>query len=174
MFRLPKGGSCHPRKEKDFNENISTYYILRQESAACSTVVGGYSTAQAMLTSNQIFDGQQTDMYCLNMWKLVQGNNYRFPIAKGGQVRRKAPLDGSLQAIVLEALRRAVLHNDLYPIAAGRPDTQQIYDSLRSYFYWPHMASNAYSWAKWSKSCRKHRPPQNSSGGCSYPYQESL
>lgn len=120
------------------------------------TVVDFYSPALAMPCPTEYL----TIKKCQKMWKEAQGSSYCFIINENGLLCRNVSLKGLLQGIVPEALPWAKVYSGHHLITARYPGTQRIYDSLRRQFYWPHIASDVYSYVGKFESCRSHKLSQ--------------
>lgn len=116
ISRLPK--EVLPDESAVYN-NISTFSIIGQNSAVCSTIIDCYSTALAMPMPKEIFDSQQSYVFLQDMQKFVQWSDSRFTVDENGLVYWDALLDGSSQAVVTEALCRVVHYNSRHPVTAG-------------------------------------------------------
>lgn len=159
MSQLPKAGISSPSDDRDDDNDIPTYCVLGQELTVC-TFDDDHFAALAMPEPKDLLTNQQTDTYCQHMSKLVNGSESRFTIDDDGLICQKAPLHGSLQAIVLESFRRAILYNGHHPIYARNSGTKRMYDNLGRQVYWPYMSPDVFDYVEICDFCCKYRPSQ--------------
>lgn len=55
MSRLPEETSDGPRNDKDVDDIVATYCILKKESAACSKISDNYFMARALPPHKKMF-----------------------------------------------------------------------------------------------------------------------
>lgn len=83
------------------------------------------------------------DAFCDQMKELVGTRNCLFIFDKYELLVRQVLLDGSLQKLVPNNLRSAMLYLAQYSTSTGPARERQMYDSLRHDYYWPSVASHA-------------------------------
>lgn len=103
MFRLSQADIGSSNDNKDVDDYIPTYCIVRQKSAVCPAFDEDSSTVQNMSTPKDLLDNQQTDSYCHLMLKFEQGSDSHFTIDEDGLIFQRALTNDSLQVIVPEA-----------------------------------------------------------------------
>lgn len=94
MFRLPQTTVNSLDEESDVDGNIPTYYLIRKESAVCSTFDDDIFTALTMTALKDLLAKQQTDTYCQRMVKSVQGKDSRFRVDEDTLICHEAHIDG--------------------------------------------------------------------------------
>lgn len=80
MSRLTQTGISSPRGDKDVDKNLSTYCIMKPESAVCAISDDNYSAVLTIPTTKDLLASPQTDSYCQRILKLVQDRGSSFTI----------------------------------------------------------------------------------------------
>ena len=81
----------------------------------------------------------------------------KFDIDRYGFLVRNSPLDRTLQRVVPTRLRSRVLYLAHHPRLQGHLGTTRMYYTLRREYYWPQMASDAFSTLRNCTSCAAAR-----------------
>ncbi len=100
---------------------------------------------------------QATDPFCRAEKGETGTRTARFTVREDGVLVRIAPLHGSSQIVVPEALRRRVLQLNNEPAASGHAGGQRMYETLRRGFYWPSMVADVYYTVRQCSSCARDR-----------------
>ena len=88
---------------------------------------------------------QAEDAFCRLATVTVGTPNSKFDIDRYVFLVRRSPLDETLQRVVPTRLRPRVLYLAHHPRLAGHPGATRMYYTLCREYYWPHMASDAFS-----------------------------
>ena len=99
----------------------------------------------ASISVREFLRAQAEGAFCRFTAETVGTPNSKFDIDRYKFLVRKSPLDGTLQRVVLTRLRPQVLYLAHHPRLAGHPGATRMYYTLRREYYWPHMASDAFS-----------------------------
>ena len=99
----------------------------------------------ASISVEEFLRAQAEDAFCRFAAETVGTPSSKFDIDRYGFLVRKSPLDGTLQRVVPTRLRPWVLYLAHHPRLAGHPGAMCMYYTLRREYYWPHMASDAFS-----------------------------
>ena len=111
----------------------------------------------ASISVEEFLRAQAEDAFCRFAAETVGTPNSKFDIDRYGFLVRKSPLDGTLQRVVPTRLRPRVLYLAHHPRLAGHPGATRMYYTLRREYYWPHMASDAFSTVRNCTSCAATR-----------------
>lgn len=98
-----------------------------------------------MPIETKLLESQECDTYCKNTKKMVSIGSSRI-INEKVKLCHKDAVDGRIQIVVPKRQRTALLCNAHYPKLAGHPEARRMYDTLRQYYYWPHMPQNVYAY----------------------------
>ena len=107
----------------------------------------------ASISVEEFLRAQAEDAFCRFAAEAVGTPNSKFDIDRYGFLVRKSPLDGTLQRVVPTRLRPRVLYVAHHPRLAGHPGATHMYYTLGREYYWPHMASDAFSTLRNCTSC---------------------
>lgn len=108
MFQLPEKETSSQSNYKDVEDDTATYCLILRASTVCFTFDDDHSTALAMPMPKYLSVSQHTDTYCQCMLKLMQSSDLRFTIDDDGLIYQEAPIEGSLQVMLPEQLRRTI------------------------------------------------------------------
>ena len=100
---------------------------------------------------------QKNDRYCRSVAELVGKPQSQYDVDRRGLLVRQSRIDGALQKLVPVSLRARVLHLAHHPLTAGHPGARRMYDTLRTQFYWPHMANDVFQTVRNCRSCARVR-----------------
>ena len=101
---------------------------------------------------------QSRDEYC--QWARRQmdlSTSSPFAIDQHGVLIRRSPLDGTLQVVVPESLRRRLLDIAHNPPISAHPGRSRMYQTLRRDFYWPSMTVDIHFVVENCESCARNR-----------------
>ncbi len=78
-----------------------------------------------------------------------------FEFDSRGILVRRAPVDGTLQAVILKTLRARLLHAEHYHPLSAHPGMTRMYELMRRYFYWPGMPLDIERTVQHCSSCSR-------------------
>ena len=100
---------------------------------------------------------QAEDAFCHFAAETVGTPNSKFYIDRYGFLVRKSPLGGTQKRVVPTRFRPRVLYLAHHPRLSGHPGAMRMYYTLQMEYYWPHMASDAFSTVRNYTSCAATR-----------------
>lgn len=109
------------------------------------------------ISMDDLLKEQASDAYCQSLVLETTKVDSDFVVDTHGLICRRSNLDGALQRVVPESLRKRVLYLAHYPRLAGHPGGYKLYATLRREYYWPFMANDAYQLVKDCQSCTEVR-----------------
>ena len=110
------------------------------------------------ISVDEMLSEQSCDEYC--QWARRQmdlSTESPFAIDQHGVLIRRSPLDGTLQVVVPESLRRRVLDIAHHPPISAHPGRSRMYQTLRRDFYWPSMTVDIHFTVDSCDACARNR-----------------
>ena len=101
---------------------------------------------------------QAKDEYCI--WarsQIAHGTQTQFVLDQHGVLTRRSALDGSLQMVVPESLRKRLMDVAHSAPTSAHPGRSKMYQTLRRHFYWPSMTVDINQWVENCPSCARNR-----------------
>lgn len=118
--------------------------FLSQDSAPMPTVM-------------EMVEAHHQDPYCWILPPMV-GSDPTWSFNEISLLCRRLAVYVSIQIIVPQMCRGAVLHHAHYPKRAGHPGARRMYGSLRRKHYRPQVPTYVHNLVSQYQSCRRHQP----------------
>lgn len=100
---------------------------------------------------------QAMDVFCKQMAENVDWANAEYTVYKNGLIVQIVFIDGVFEVLLPQPPWNRLLYHSHYPVMAGHPGQQLMYDSMRRKFHWPHMANDVYTTATNCSACAQNR-----------------
>jgi len=109
------------------------------------------------LTLAELLEGQAEDGRCKEVRAVMDSNEKsRFREDPNGLSVRTAPLDGATQVYLPTRMRYGAMIREHYPPPAGRPGENEMYTSMRRWFYWKSMVLDVYAFVANCTQCARN------------------
>lgn len=100
---------------------------------------------------------QNVNPLCQELSKLANIPKGRYSPDEHGVLTRRLRVYGALQQITPTTLRPALLYYGNDQLLAGHLGGRRMYNTMRWFYHWPHMANDFYTYVQKCLDCRKHR-----------------
>jgi len=110
------------------------------------------------LTLVELLEGQAENGRCKEVRAAMDSSGKsRFREDPNGLLVRTAPLDGAAKVYVPTHMRYGVMMREHYPPQAGHPGANNMYTSMRRWFYWESVVVDVYAFVANCTQCARNR-----------------
>lgn len=157
VSRLLQKATTKTKRIADPNDDIQAYCVVWQRGKL-NTIPEEYGDEVGTSASTRKLTEAQADGALSRDLEEVLRKNGTGTVNDGGLLRRKVPIDETIQIAVPEYYKRTLVYYRRYSTLAGLLGIRRKYDVLRRTFYWLHMTSITHELVFRCESYRRHRP----------------